>query len=69
MPTIEGIIEFAKLVSLMVFVSAIGAQLWIAFLDIVNYFTKELEKFRPEPLHDKYSRIAVIIGVFILLLD
>ncbi len=63
---IESIIEFVKLLSLMVFVSAIGAQGWIAFLDIMNYFTKSLEKFRPEPSQDKYSRIAVIIGVFVI---
>ena len=64
---IESIIEFVKLLSLMAFVSAIGAQGWIAFLDIINYFTKSLEKFRPEPSQDKYSRIAVIIGVFVIL--
>jgi hypothetical protein len=65
----ETTIELTKLVSLMIFVSSIGAQGWIAFLDITKYFTDELEKFRPERAHDKYSRIAIIIGVFVLLLD
>ena len=69
MTLIDGTIELAKLISFMIFVSSIGAQGWIAFLDISKYFTDELEKFRPERAHDKYSRIAIIIGVFILLLD
>ena len=69
MTLMEATIEMTKLISLMVFVSAIGAQGWIAFLDITKYFTDELERFRPERAHDKYSRIAIIIGVFVLLLD
>jgi len=63
----DSIIEFTKLLGLVIFVSAIGAQVWIAFLDISNYFTKTLEKFRPAPSQDKYSRIAVIIGVSVIL--
>ncbi len=66
---IDSIMEMIKLLSLMIFVSSIGAQGWIAFLDITNYFTKKLEKYRPLPSQDKYSRIAVIIGVFVLLMD
>jgi len=65
--SIESIIEFSKLVGLMMFVSALGAQGWIAFLDVVSLFTKFLEKFRPLPSQDRVSRIAVIIGVFILI--
>ena len=65
----DAVLELIKLISLMIFVSSIGAQGWIAFLDITKYFTNELERFRPEPAHDKYSRIAIIIGVFVLLLD
>ena len=67
--TLEPIIELIKLISLMVFISSIGAQGWIAFLDITKYLTDTLEKFRPKPSQDKYSRIAIIIGVLILLLD
>ncbi len=67
--SIDAIIEFSKLVSLIVFVSAIGAQGWIAFLDIVSIFTKELERLRPKPSQDKFSRIAVIIGVGVVLMD
>jgi len=48
------------------FVSALGAQGWIAFLDIVGVFNKDLERFRPAASQDKISRIAVIVGVFIL---
>ena len=69
MPELNDIIQFMKLVAFMIFVSSIGAQGWIAFLDITNYFTKDLERFRPEPAHDKFSRIAVIIGVFVLVID
>ena len=66
MSTIDATVELIKLISLMVFVSAIGAQVWIAFLDITKYFTDILEKYRPLPSQDKYSRIAVIIGVIVL---
>lgn len=69
MTLMDAVVELIKLISLMIFVSSIGAQGWIAFLDITKYFTNELERFRPEPTHDKYSRIAIIIGVFVLLLD
>ena len=66
---IDSIIQMIELLSLMIFVSAIGAQGWIAFLDITKYFTNKLEKYRPLPSQDKYSRIAIIIGVFVLLMD
>ena len=66
---IDSIMEMIKLISLMVFVSSIGAQGWIAFLDIVNFFSDKLEKYRPLPSQDKYTRIAVIIGVFVILMD
>ncbi|MCW8894907.1 MAG: hypothetical protein OQK48_07690 [Sulfurimonas sp.] len=66
---IDSIIEMIKLLSLMIFVSSIGAQGWIAFLDITKYFTNKLEKYRPLPSQDKYSRIAIIIGVFVILMD
>jgi hypothetical protein len=65
-PELTDIVAFLKLVAFMIFVSSIGAQGWIAFLDITSYFSKNLERFRPEPIHDKLSRIAVIIGVFVL---
>lgn len=65
----DSILEMLKLISLMVFVSSIGAQGWIAFLDIIKHFTSKLEEYRPKPSQDKYSRIAVIIGVFVLLMD
>ncbi|MCK4875608.1 MAG: hypothetical protein KAS26_07160 [Sulfurimonas sp.] len=65
----DSIIQMIQLVSLMIFVSSIGAQGWIAFLDITKYFTNKLEKYRPLPSQDKYSRIAIIIGVFVLLMD
>jgi hypothetical protein len=64
---IDSIIEMIKLISLMVFVSSIGAQCWIAFLDITKFFSDKLEKFRPTQSQDKYSRIAIIIGMLILL--
>lgn len=69
MSILDASVELIKLIAFMVFVSSIGAQGWIAFLDITKYFTDTLEKFRPEPAHDKYSRIAIIIGVFVLLAD
>jgi len=69
MPSIDATLELMKLILFMVFVTAIAAQVWIAFLDITEYFTDELNKFRPKPSQDKYSRIAVIVigvmfGVF-----
>ena len=65
---IESTIEMIKLISFMVFVSSIGAQGWIAFLDVTKFFTDKLEDYRPHPSHDKYSRIAIIIGIFVLLI-
>ena len=65
----DSIIQMIQLVSLMIFISSIGAQVWIAFLDITKYFTDKLEKYRPLPSQDKYTRIAIIIGVFVLLMD
>ena len=64
---IDSSIELIKLILLMIFISAIGAQVWIAFLDITRYLTDQLEKFRPAPSQDMYSRIAVIIGVVTIL--
>ena len=69
MEFVDASIKLIKLILFMVFVSSIGAQGWIAFLDISKYFTDDLERFRPERAHDKYSRIAIIIGIFVLLLD
>jgi len=69
MTTIDGTIELIKLISLMVFISSIGAQVWIAFLDITKYFTEGLERFRPKPAQDKYSRIAIIIGILVILIN
>ena len=66
MSILESAVELIKLISLMVFVSSIGAQVWIGILDITKYFTDILEKFRPEPLHDKFTRIAIIIGLVII---
>ncbi len=66
---IDSVIEMIKLISLMLFVSSVGAQVWIAFLDITNYFTKKIEKYRPSSSQDKFSRIAVIVGVLVLLMD
>ena len=67
MPTIEATLELIKLLLFMIFVTAIATQVWIAFLDITEYFTKELNKFRPKPSQDKVSRIAVVIIGFILI--
>ena len=61
----ESVWEMVKLLSFMVFVSSIGAQVWIAILDIVSHFSQSLEKFRPAPVQDKYTRIAVVIGITI----
>jgi hypothetical protein len=67
MPSLDSIIEMIKLISLMIFVSSIGVQVWTATIDISNFFTQTLEKFRPLAVYDKYSRIAVIIGAFVVL--
>jgi len=49
----------------MLFVSSVGGQAWIAFLDVVGHFSKNLERFRPAPVQDKYSRIVVFVGLII----
>ena len=61
MPTIDATVELIRLLLVMVFVTAVAAQVWIAFLDISEYFSDELNKFRPKPSQDKYSRKAVIV--------
>jgi len=66
---IDSIIELVKLISIMVFISSIGAQGWIAFIDISSIVTKKLQKYRPQPSQDKYSRIAVIVGVLVIFID
>lgn len=60
-PTIDATLELIKLLLFMVFVSALATQVWIAFLDIYEYFTDSLNKFRPKPSQDKFSRIAVLV--------
>ena len=65
----DSVWEMIKLLSFMVFVSSAGGQAWIAFLDIVGHFSKALEKFRPAPVQDKYSRIAVVLGLIIWYLN
>ena len=60
-PTIDATLELIKLLLFMVFVSALATQVWIAFLDIYEYFTDSLNKFRPKPSQDKFSRIALIV--------
>ncbi len=61
MPNIESTIDMINLILFMIFVSSIGAQAWIAFLDVVGFFTDYLNKFRPLPSQDKFSRIAIIV--------
>lgn len=61
MPTIDATLELLKLLLFMVFVTAVAIQVWIAFLDITKYFTDELDKFRPKPSQDKFSRITLIV--------
>ena len=65
----DSVWEMVKLLSFMVFISSVGGQAWIAILDIVGHFSQSLEKFRPAPVQDKYSRIAVLIGVIIMYLS
>jgi len=65
----DSVWEMVKLLSFMVFVSSVGGQFWIAFLDIVSNFSTKLEKYRPAPVQDKYTRIAVILGVIIIFLQ
>jgi len=67
MPAFDSVLEMIKLISLMLFVSSIGVQVWTAVIDVSNFFTQTLEKFRPLAVYDKYSRIAVVIGVFVML--
>ena len=61
MPAIDATIELFKLIFFMLFVASIATQVWIAFLDIAEYFTKKLNRFRPLPSQDKFSRIALVI--------
>lgn len=61
MPTLDGTIELIKLVLFMIFVASVATQVWIAFLDVSEFFTKKFEKFRPFPAQDKYSRITVVV--------
>ena len=62
----DGVYEMVKLLAFMLFISSIGAQAWIAVIDIVGHFSQKLEQYRPAPIQDKYSRIVVILGVMIL---
>lgn len=66
---IDSSIEMIKLISIMVFVSSIGAQAWIAFIDVSKFFTDVLEKYRPQPSQDKYTRIAIIVGVVVIFVN
>jgi len=59
----ESVFEMAKYLAGMIFVSSIAAQFWIALIDITGLFSKAIEKFRPAPVQDKYSRIFVVLGV------
>jgi len=65
----DSVFEMVKLLAFMVFVSSVGGQAWIAFLDIVGHFSKNLERFRPAPLQDKYSRIVLFVGVIVWYLN
>ena len=65
----ESVFEMIKLLAFMMFVSASGGQAWIAFLDIVGHFSTKIEKFRPAPVQDKYSRIVVLIGLIVWYLN
>jgi len=65
----DSVFEMIKLLTFMMFVSSVGGQAWIAFLDIVGHFSKSLEKFRPAPVQDKYSRIVVVLGLIVWYLN
>lgn len=65
----DSVFEMIKLLGFMLFVSSVGGQAWIAFLDIVGHFTQTLERFRPAAIQDKYSRIFVFIGLIIWYLN
>lgn len=67
MPTLDAAVELFKLVLFMIFVASIATQVWIAFLDVSEFFTKKLNRFRPFPSQDKYSRIFIIVMGSILL--
>lgn len=69
MPSFDSVLEMIRLIAFMLFVSSIGVQVWIAIIDVSNFFTQNLEKFRPLAVYDKYSRIAVVIGAFVLLVS
>ena len=62
----DGVLEMVKLLAFMLFVSSVGAQVWIAFLDIAGHVSQKLEQYRPAPMQDKYSRIVVILGVMVI---
>jgi len=59
----ESVFEMLKYLAGMIFVSSVAAQFWIALIDITGHFSKILEKFRPAPVQDKYSRIIAVLGV------
>ncbi|MDQ7066793.1 MAG: hypothetical protein Q9M40_01650 [Sulfurimonas sp.] len=65
----DSVFEMIKLLGFMVFISSVGGQAWIALLDIVGHFSHSLEKFRPAPVQDKYSRIVVLVGLIIWYLN
>ncbi|MDF1884365.1 hypothetical protein JHD49_10470 [Sulfurimonas sp. SAG-AH-194-C21] len=61
----ESVFKMIELLAFMMFVSSVGGQAWIAFLDIVGHFSQKLEQYRPAPVQDKYSRIVVVIGLIV----
>ena len=65
----DSVFEMIKLLSFMVFISSVGGQAWIAILDIVGHFSQSLEKFRPAPVQDKYSRIVIVVGLIVWYLN
>ena len=62
----DAVVKMVELIAFMVFVSSLGAQGWIAFIDIVGHFSQKLEQYRPAPSQDKYSRITIFVGLIIL---
>ncbi|CAI6150557.1 hypothetical protein MNB_SM-4-731 [hydrothermal vent metagenome] len=65
----DSVFEMVKLITFMMFISSVGGQAWIAVLDVVGHFSQALEKFRPAPVQDKYSRIVVVIGLMVWYLN
>ncbi|MDF1878963.1 hypothetical protein JHD46_04840 [Sulfurimonas sp. SAG-AH-194-C20] len=65
----DSVFEMIKLIAFMMFISSVGGQAWIAVLDIVGHFSQGLEKFRPAPVQDKYSRIVVGLGLIVWYLN